>query len=178
MLNTVFVPGYGNSTEGHWQELLYKETTNAHWVEQDDWDNPTCSKWVETLNTLIQSLDGPIFLIAHSLGGCTVVEWSAKFSANIIGAVLVTFPDVERDNIPDAIIGYQTPPLFKLPFPSLALASLDDPYSSLERTKYFTEKWGCDLITIGKKGHVNIDSGFGDWPQGKRLIYNFLNSLL
>jgi predicted alpha/beta hydrolase family esterase len=177
MLNTIFVPGYGNSTKGHWQEILYKETTNAHWVEQTDWDSPNSIKWIETLNALIQSLDGPIFLIAHSLGGNTVVEWSKKYSANILGAVLVSFPDVEGENFPDVITGYQTPPLIKLPFPCLALASLDDPYSSLGRTKYFVEKWGCELITIGKKGHVNIDSGLGDWPQGKNLIINFQNSL-
>ena len=82
-----------------------------------------------------------------------------------------------NENFPDVITGYQTPPLIKLPFPCLALASLDDPYSSLGRTKYFVEKWGCELITIGKKGHVNIDSGLGDWPQGKNLIINFQNSL-
>ena len=99
MVNTIFVPSYGILTKGHWQEILYKETTNAYWVEQNDWESPNSIKSIETLNTLIQSLDGPIFLIAHSLGGSTVVEWSKKYSANILGAVLVSFPDVEGEKL-------------------------------------------------------------------------------
>jgi len=177
MLNTIFIPGYGNSTEGHWQELWHKATKNSYWVEQKDWENPNCEEWVESLNKLIQSLEEPIFLIAHSLGTNTVVEWSNKYKENILGAMFVAIPDVDDKNIPDSISGYKPSSLEKLPFPSLALASTNDPYSTLDRTKYFVKKWGCELITIGDKGHVNNDSGVGEWPEGRKLLNNFLNSL-
>lgn len=178
MYSTVFVAGYENSINGHWQELWYQKTENSYWVEQEDWNNPNCEKWVEALNNVIQSIDGAILLITHSLGGSTVVEWSKKYKAdNILGAFLVAIPDVQDKDLPDTISGYHSPPLEKLPFPSLALASTNDPYSDIERTKYYTDKWGCDLIIIGDKGHINNDSNIGEWPEGKALLEKFIASL-
>ncbi|GAB6070383.1 alpha/beta hydrolase [Thiomicrorhabdus hydrogeniphila] len=177
MFNTVFVPGYGNSINGHWQEIWYKETKNSYWVEQDDWQNPNCSDWVEALNLLIQSLEGPIVLVTHSLGGSTVVEWNKKYKANILGAFIVAVPDVESDYLPKKIVGYQNLPLEKLPFQSVVLASSDDPYSSLDRSKYFANSWGSEFINIGDLGHVNKASGIGNWPNGKTLLNHFVDSL-
>ncbi|MBL4899711.1 MAG: alpha/beta hydrolase [Colwellia sp.] len=177
MFNIVFVPGYGNSINGHWQEIWYKEFKDSYWVEQDDWENPDCVDWVETLNLLIQSLEGPILLVTHSLGGSTVVEWSKKYTANVLGAFLVAVPDVQSVNFPEEISGYQTPPLEKLPFPSLVLASTDDPYSKLDRTKYFAKTWGSELISIGNLGHVNTDSNIGKWSEGKNQLNKFIGSL-
>ena len=177
MFNTVFVPGYGNSINGHWQEIWYKEFKDSYWVEQNDWENPHCVDWVETLNSLIQSLEGPILLVTHSLGGSTIVEWSKKHTANILAVFMVAVPDVQGINVPEAISGYQTPPLEKLPFPSLLLASTDDPYSNLDRTQYFAEAWGSELISIGDLGHVNTDSNLGEWSEGKNLLNKFIGSL-
>jgi predicted alpha/beta hydrolase family esterase len=177
MFNTVFVPGYGNSINGHWQEIWYKEFKDSYWVEQNDWGKPNCVDWVETLNSLIQSIVGPILLVTHSLGGSTVVEWSKKHTANILGVFMVAVPDVQSINVPDAISGYQTPPLEKLPFPSLVLASTDDPYSGLDRIKYFAKTWGSELISIGDLGHVNTDSNLGEWSEGKNLLNKFIESL-
>ena len=86
-------------------------------------------------------------------------------------------PDLQSVNFPEAISGYQTPPLEKLPFPSLVLASTNDPYSKLERTKYFAETWGSELISIGDLGHVNNDSNLGKWSEGKNLLKKFIGSL-
>ena len=174
---TVFVPGYGNSVNGHWQELWYHEMENSYWVDQKNWDNPVCSVWVETFNTLIQSIKEPIFLITHSLGGNTVIEWSRLYTASIIGAFFVVFPDVQGKNLPKEIIGYENPPLGKLPFPSVAIASTNDPYSTIERTIFFAEKWGSRVITVGDAGHVNVDAGFGHWPEGKKQLIDFIKSL-
>ena len=52
MINTVFLAGYGNSKDGHWQKEWYKITNNSHWVEQPDWDNPDCNQWVASLDSL------------------------------------------------------------------------------------------------------------------------------
>ncbi len=177
MLNTVFVPGYGNSIGGHWQELWYKETLNSFWVEQRDWDNPNCIEWVEVLNKLIQSIEDPILLICHSLGCSTVAEWSKKYTGNIKGAFLVANPDVEDANLPDAISGYHSHPIENLPFPSLLLASTNDPYSTTDRAKYFANNWGSDLILVGDLGHINANSNIGEWSEGKKKLNRFIESL-
>ena len=182
MINTVFLAGYGNSKDGHWQKEWYKITNNSHWVEQPDWDNPDCNQWVASLDSLIQSLDGPILLVTHSLGGSTLLAWCKKHHTtlknnNIIGAFIVAPPDVDCDYFPQHITGYQNPSLMPLPFPSLLVASSDDPYASFERAAYFAQAWGCELINAGAIGHINLASGIEKWPEGKQLLTQFIESV-
>jgi predicted alpha/beta hydrolase family esterase len=42
-------------------------------------------------------------------------------------------------------------PTSKLPFASTVVASKNDDFVSLDRAKYFAEKWGSDYINIGPK---------------------------
>jgi predicted alpha/beta hydrolase family esterase len=142
MFNAVFVPGCGNSINGHWQALWHKELKNSYWVEQNDLENPNCDEWVEALNLLIQSLEGSILFVTHSFWAGNTVELSEKYIANTLGVFLAAVPDVQGVNFPEVISGYQTPPLEKLPFPSLILVSTDDPYSSVDRAAYFGRNWG------------------------------------
>jgi predicted alpha/beta hydrolase family esterase len=30
--------------------------------------------------------------------------------------------------------------------------------------------WGSELIDLGERGHINAQSGLGDWPQGLALL--------
>ena len=177
MVATVFVPGYGNSLNGHWQENWYAETQNAYWVNQKDWNTPICTEWVETLNDLVQTIKDPILFITHSLGRSTVIEWAHRYSAPIIGLFAVAIPDVMSVRLPKEILGYNNPPLTKLPFPSVAIASTDDQYSTIEKSTYYADNWGSLLITIGAAGHINRDSGFGSWSEGKELLHSFLHQL-
>ena len=180
MLNTVFVPGYQNSFNGHWQEIWCNqfndssESENSYWVEQNDWQNPHCVDWVEALNSLVQSLEGPVLFVTHSLGGSTVVEWSNKYTANIVGAFIVAVPDVHDANLPKAISGYQALPLTTLPFPSIVLASTDDPYCKIDRAAYFAEAWGSQFVNMGDLGHINVESNINEWPEGKTLLNQFM----
>jgi uncharacterized protein len=41
---------------------------------------------------------------------------------------------------------------------------------SAERAKDIARAWGSRFVDIGRAGHVNGDSGLGDWPEGKRLL--------
>jgi len=177
MLNTVFVAGYGNSIEGHWQAEWHKKTKNSYWIEQADWDNPNKSDWVDALDKLLQTLAGPVLLVTHSLGGSTLIEWNKNHSANIIGALIVAVPDVNSDYFPSVITGYQDLPLQALPFPSLMLASTDDPYASFERASYFAQCWGCSLLNMGELGHINSASNLGEWPQGRKILDQFIDSI-
>ena len=61
-------------------------------------------------------------------------------------------------------------PRNRLPFPSIAVASTDDPYVTLERSAELAHAWGSELVNIGPAGHVNSASGLGDWPAGFALL--------
>ena len=50
------------------------------------------------------------------------------------------------------------------------MASDNDPYCRLERARLFAEHWGSRLVVVPGAGHINADSGLGDWPQGLKLL--------
>jgi hypothetical protein len=60
------------------------------------------------------------------------------------------------------IRGFDAPSLRKLPFPSLLVASENDPFLSLEKAKEFAHAWGSHLANVGKKGRIGDDSEVGD----------------
>ena len=36
--------------------------------------------------------------------------------------------------------------------------------------------WGAVFHPLGARGHVNADSGLGDWPEGHRLLLDLIGS--
>ena len=61
-------------------------------------------------------------------------------------------------------------PLTKISFPSIVVASENDAFVSLNRAKYFAEKWGSDFVNIGYKGHINSGSNLKFWEDGQEIL--------
>lgn len=173
----LILPGWQDSGPEHWQSLWLKKYPNAIKVEQLDWMHPNKQDWVAKLNEFIEreSSNGKrIILVGHSLACATIAHWSKEFadnsSAKINGALLVGPGDVEGPNFPKEITGYSPMPIEKLKFKSIVVTSDNDPYVSTERAKFFSNQWGAELVNIGPHGHINADAGFGEWPEGERLL--------
>lgn len=172
--NVLTVAGLCNSGPQHWQTLW--EARHRAWVRAPhrDWNNPQQAEWVAELDGAIAQCDGPPLLVAHSLGCMTIAHWASSGSVlKIAGAFLVAPADVEADSYPVEKNGFIPLPLATLPFPSIVLASADDPLVSLERARQFAAAWGSDFENIGNLGHVNGDSHLGQWPQGHALLEKF-----
>lgn len=170
----LIVPGYGNSGEKHWQTYFEHQLPGAKRVEQRNWEQPVCADWVATIDRAIQSSQTKdIVLIGHSLGCIAIVHWALQHAVTIRGALLVAPADLEnpREELP--IQGFTPIPLFLLPFPSIVVSSSNDPWASSERSRFFAEKWGSDLLVQENAGHINADAGFGEWKDGLQLLSRF-----
>ena len=58
----------------------------------------------------------------------------------------------------------------KLPFPSLLVASENDPWVGARVAQHWAGQWGSSFISVGAAGHINVDSGHGPWPEGLALF--------
>jgi predicted alpha/beta hydrolase family esterase len=143
-------------------------------VEQYDWDNPLCEAWLERLDQAIGAAGPRSVLVAHSLGCLLVAHWGARFSGQILGALLVAAPDPHGANFPAQARGFTPAPTDPLPFPSIVVASTDDPYADFEFAQTCARSWGSQLVNLGAKGHINADSGLGGWPEGRTLLRKLL----
>ncbi|MBL8306671.1 MAG: alpha/beta hydrolase, partial [Rubrivivax sp.] len=52
----------------------------------------------------------------------------------------------------------------------VTLYSSDDPFCSADRARAMAAAWGSQAECLGERGHINADSGLGDWPAGLRWL--------
>ena len=176
----VCVPGWQDSGPDHWQTLWCKGYPNTVRVAQRDWLHPNCLEWVAGLAAAIAEQDEPVVLVAHSLGCSTVVHWAAQASLleqrRIKGALLVAPPDVRgtafRAQVPAR--GFDAEPNWQLPFPSIVVASSDDPFCAPMRAVGLARGWGSRLVTLAHAGHINAESRLGHWEAGQKLLQRLL----
>jgi predicted alpha/beta hydrolase family esterase len=166
----LIIPGLGNSGPQHWQSLWEKQY-NFTRVQQQNWDEPVCADWVETLNNFLKNYTpADVILVGHSSACATIAYWAQQFNIKIKGALLVGPSDTEADTYPAEATGFSPMPLNKLPFTSITVASQNDYYVSFDRATLFAQNWGSELVNIGDAGHINLAAGFGEWPQGLELL--------
>lgn len=171
----LLLPGLYGSGAGHWQTEWEAALPQAQRVRQRDWDAPRRTEWVAQLDAAVRASAGPVVFAAHSLGCATALWWAATHGADhharkVVGALLVAPPDVERADAPAAVRGFGPMPQAPLPFPSIVAASSDDPWCALPRAQAWAEQWRAQLQPMGPRGHINADSGLGDWPQGRQWL--------
>jgi predicted alpha/beta hydrolase family esterase len=177
----VFIPGWQDSGEHHWQTLWAKSFPSCVRVDQADWHHPDRAQWVARLDQVLTDfVDEPAVLVAHSLGASTVAHWAGHASLQqqrrVKGALLVAPPDVRGSAFQSTVpaSGFESEPDWKLPFPSILVASSDDPYCSQERSQALALAWGSQLVTLEHAGHINADSKLGNWEAGQRLLQKLM----
>jgi predicted alpha/beta hydrolase family esterase len=167
----VIVPGLGGSGEAHWQTHLEWSLSGAIRIHQDDWHKPELPRWLQSLAQTVEVRPGAI-LVAHSLGCPLVAHLAAQRpDLDVAGALLVAPADVDSaKHTPSETRGFAPIPLAPLPFHTLVVASTNDPFMTFERARTLAGAWGADLIDAGPSGHINVDSGFGPWPEARGLV--------
>jgi predicted alpha/beta hydrolase family esterase len=167
---TVIVPGIDNSGPRHWQTLLEQDDPQSARLEPYSWTKPQLDDWLSALDRAVDDTPGPPVLVAHSLGTLLVAHWAAASSARVLGALLVAIPDPAAPEFPALAPTFRNPPTEELPFPSIVVASSDDPYDPAGAAREFAQAWGSRFVDAGPAGHINTRSGYGDWPLARTLI--------
>lgn len=178
-LDILILPGLGGGTEDHWYRRWNSKLKTAQVVDQDDWLMPRRDAWTQNIVASVTAADRPVFLIAHSLGTVALTHAAAQLAdANVVGAFLVAMPDLEtvQDMIPETS-GFLPVSNAPLSFPSLMVASRNDPYCVYQRAEEMALDLGSLLIDAGDQGHINDDSGHGPWPEGLMALSKFLNRI-
>lgn len=123
-------------------------------VEQDGWHTPTRRAWVQRLADTLLAQPGSVVIAAHSLGCITTVHLPPAASAHITGALLVAPADPERRGV--------------------LVASDNDPHCPVRLAGAHARAWASDFVRLPSAGHVNVDSGHGDWPLGLALLHSLV----
>ena len=130
----LILPGYGDSGPEHWQSHWERADPACRRVVQDDWLWPRRDAWLATLERYMAECVAPPVLVAHSLACALVAHWAAGPGAAAKAALLVAPADVDSPlRTPEEVRSFSPISMVRLRFPSIVVASTDDPFTSLER---------------------------------------------
>ena len=167
----LIVPGWRDSGPGHWQTLWAERYACTTRVQQDNWLFPTRSAWVNSLSQTIKAQPRPVVVVAHSLGCIAVTHLPAEVSQRIQGALLVAPADPERRGV---LADFAPVPSQRLLYRSILVASNNDPYCPIRLAGAYARNWGSEFMRIPDAGHINVESGHGEWPLGIALLQSLL----
>lgn len=177
----LIVPGLRDHVEDHWQTHLERRLSAVRkvvCVQPLEIDKLSRTARVFAIQQTVETIEGPILVVAHSGGVVMLTHWAQRHDTSAIeGALLVAPPDFETP-LPagyptmDALQanGWLPVPRRALPFRSLVAASTNDPLARLDRVTQMAREWGSELVAVGALGHINPASGFGEWPMAEHLI--------
>lgn len=163
----LIVPGWRDSGAGHWQSLWAQRLPGALRVVQQDWMNPSRDAWVSTLARTIVQASAPVVVVAHSLGCIATVHLPREAARRVQAALLVAPADPERRAV---LHDFAPVPYERLPYRSIVVASSNDPYCAARLAGAYARAWGSEFLRLPDAGHINVESGHGEWPFGFALL--------
>jgi hypothetical protein len=179
----VIVPGLRDHVAEHWQTHLMAAIPGARTVPPMGRADLDCAARVDALERVLEPIQPPVVLVAHSGGVITVVHWALRYGRPIHGALLATPADLEQalpEGYPTkealAAGGWLPVPRGRLPFPSIVAASRNDPLCGFARAARLATGWGSRLVDLGNVGHLNPASGYGVWPRADSLIAELVHA--
>ena len=190
--NVLLLPGWQNSGPDHWQSR-WQAVHGYTRVEQHDWQRPLRGDWISRLEDVLLACTHPshtgddsggnpgatgtAVLVAPSLGCIHVAAWASvsRHTHLVKAALLVAPPDVEREDTRQVLPSWSPVALQQLPFPTVVMASSNDPFCDLPRAQAFAQAWGSRFVNVGPRGHLNVASGLADWPDAHHQLQQLVD---
>lgn len=173
MTDIIILPGIGGSGEEHWQTHWERSNPRARRFQPTNWNQPDLSDWIAALDRAVAATEEAPLLVAHSLACLLIAHWQRASPLPVAGAFLVAVPDPKSEVFPAEAAGFADVPQDRFRFPSLIVASSDDPYGTIGYARAQAARWGSGIVEAGALGHINGRSGLGDWPIGSVLFDAF-----
>ena len=159
----VIVPGLRDSGPRHWQTLWHRRYPEFLRVAPVDVDVPALDEWAFAIADVLAKRP-PALVVAHSFGCLATLRAAKSHGCTLAGALLAAPADPDRFGIDDLL------PHAPLSFPVTLVASTDDPWLKLVKAGLLASRWGCRLECVGALGHINAESGLGEWSPGFALL--------
>ncbi|MDQ1297861.1 MAG: serine hydrolase [Campylobacterota bacterium] len=171
---TLLLHGWGGSDNPHWQAWLAGEIAKDYGMVAfpllDNPHFPTKNRWMTQVKELMAQFQ-PEVVICHSLGNILWLHLCNEGEIDPVKRLLLVAPprlDLELDtlksffpvSIPDFLYAEE----------ALLVTSTNDPYMSSEEASTLQEVLDIEMKVLENAGHINADSGFGEWPWAKEWV--------
>lgn len=173
----LFVPDHGGAGPLHWQSRWQTRLSTARRAQPGNRFDPRAEAWVGSVAEAVNAATRPVILVGHSLGVAAITAAADAFRQPVAGAFLVAPPDPEGEDAPGWLEPFGAYPADPLTFPSLLVASRNDPLCSFTVAEDLASAWGSLLIDAGQAGRIDAADGYGPWPEGSMAFATFVSRL-
>ena len=174
----LMIPGPGNGDPGHWLARWQARLSTAKLVTDSGWDRQGPEDPTGAVLAGIEAARRPVVLVAHSTGVISAILAAPLAGGKVAGAFLVSPPELEGNSpLARKMRRLGAYPRDPLPFPSIVVASRNDPHGSADNAGDLANAWGSLFIDAGESGHIDMRSGHGPWPEGSMVFARFLAQL-
>lgn len=172
------IPGPGNEDPNHWLTRWGAKLSTARLVTDDESNRQGPADSAGTTLAAIEASERPVVLVAHSTGVLSAILAAPLALNRVVGAFLVSPPALEGNGpLARKLRKLGDYPRDPLPFPSVVVASRNDPHGTYDHAGDLANAWGSLLIDAGESGHINGQSGHGPWPEGTMVFAQFIARL-
>lgn len=158
----VLVPGLRDSGPAHWQ-THWEMPLAARRVVQDDAHVGELERWSARVVEVASRGRRDVVLVAHSFGCLAAVHAAPRLVARLRALMLVAPASPSKFDVGSKLRD-------TLDVPSLLVASHDDPWLDFDDARALARRWSSRLHDLGHAGHINSESGYGPWPEGRELL--------
>lgn len=174
----LIVPGYHGSDENHWQTWLERGLPECERVDGIDWERPELFSWTNAIENHIEKIGQQVILVAHSFGCLASSVVASRRSDQVNGLIMVApasplrfalHGPIGHESDASATIAVHLPQQ-KLGTTGLLVASENDPWMAFSEAERLSRRWGLAFYNAGPAGHINSESGHGEWPLIQELV--------
>lgn len=170
----VVVPGWNGSGPGHWQSWLEQELSpTGRQLRRPpfaDVDKPDLAEWLAALRSCVADLPADGYdVVAHSLGSVLWLHHVADPGSSPRAArVLLVAPPSPRTADPE-IADFFPPPadvdtVRRGADGTVLVAGSDDPFLPEGVAEAYGRPLKMATTIVENGGHLNTESGYGEWP--------------
>jgi len=160
--------GWGGSDYPHWQSWLAGEIAKDYgevcFLKFHNYDTPQLSVWKEQLKEKLLSFQ-PDIVICHSLANTLWFHLCHTDTLNVIQNLYLVAPPSLNCALKEL------KEFFPLHLPQnlyaqeiTLICSDNDPYMTLQEAQHLEQSLQTTMVTIHNGGHINAQSGYGEWP--------------
>jgi predicted alpha/beta hydrolase family esterase len=174
----LLLPDLDSDGPAYWQRQWAASRNDASIIDVGSSHRPDRNTWITRIDHATRCAGAPILLVGHGAGALAIAWWAVlcaqENESTVIGALLIGPSDPAVAAYGDRLGSFAPLPQTVLPFPSLVVASEDDPALPVDRAFSMARQWGSGFARFGDCGHFGADS-LGDWQQGEQLLDAFID---
>ena len=165
---TLILHGWGGSDMPHWQAWLAGELAKDYGTVAfpllDNPHFPTKNRWMKQFKQLLADFQ-PDTVVCHSLANTVWFHLCTEGEIKRVKRLLLVAPpklDLELETIKT---------FFPVDIPTdlfadevMLVTSNTDPYMTQDEATTLQAKLNVEMLVLDEAGHINADSGYGEWP--------------